>query len=269
LRFGFDERPAPFAQVGWAAPAGREMVKVVSNREGKTMRLPILIAAAVAVIAVPLSAAERPAADVARDAARKPAEMVAFAGIKPGMKVADMIPGGGYFTRVFSNAVGPGGKVVAIIPAAAEAAYPEPSKAIRGLAASGWPNVSVASAPTDPAMAGTLDVFWTAQNYHDLHNSLPPEGVIGFNKVVFAALKPGGVYVIVDHAAADGSGLAATNTLHRIDPAVIKAEVTAAGFTFDGEMPALRNPADPKTANVFDPAIRGRTDQVVYRFKKP
>ncbi len=236
------------------------------------MRLMTLIAAAVvlaAPLAAPLSAADRPADDVARDAARKPADMVAFAGIKPGMAVADMIPGGGYFTRVFSNAVGGTGKVVAIIPPQAEAAYPGPSKAIRDLASTGWPNVSVVSAPTDPSLAGTLDVFWTAQNYHDLHNSLPPAGVIGFNKVVFAALKPGGVYVIVDHAAADASGLTATNTLHRIDPAVIKAEVTAAGFTFDGESPVLRNPADPKTANVFDPAIRGRTDQVVYRFKKP
>ncbi len=214
-------------------------------------------------------AQERPAADVARDAARKPAEMVAFAGVKPGQTVADMIPGGGYFTRVFSLAVGPKGKVIAIIPAAAEAAYPDATKAIRDMGANGWPNVSVVNSPLDPAVAGKLDMFWTAQNYHDLHNSQTPDQVIGFNKAVFAALKPGGVYVVVDHASADGTGLTTTKTLHRIDPAVIKAEVTAAGFTFDGESAALRNPEDPKTANVFDPAIRGKTDQIVYRFKKP
>ena len=222
-----------------------------------------LAAAATAIAQV------RPADDTARDAARKPADMVAFAGIKKGSVVADMIPGAGYFTRVFSIAAGPSGHVYAIIPPQAEAAYPEPSKAVRALTTTGYPNVSVVSAPTDPAMAGKLDVFWTAQNYHDLHNSLPPEGVIGFNKAVFAALKPGGVYVIVDHAAKDGSGLADTKTMHRIDPAMIKSEAVAAGFSFDGESAVLRNPADARTANVFDPSIRGRTDQVAYRFKKP
>lgn len=230
--------------------------------------LPIIAALAV-VAAAPSLAAPRPAEDVARDAARKPADMVAFAGIKPGDTVVDMIPGGGYFTRVFSDAVGAGGKVVAVIPPQAEAAYPEPSKAIRAMAGNGWPNVSVVSSPVDPAIAGKADVFWTAQNYHDLHNGLPPEGVIGFNKAVFATLKPGGRYVIVDHAGKDGTGLAETKTLHRIDPAVIKQEALAAGFVFDGESNVLRNPADPKSANVFDPAIRGKTDQVVYKFKKP
>ena len=228
--------------------------------------------AATAVIAFAATAAfaqTRPAADTARDAARKPADMVAFAGIKKGSQVADMIPGGGYFTRVFAIAAGSEGHVYAVIPPQAEAAYPDDSKTVRALATTGYPNVSVVASPVDPAMAGKLDVFWTAQNYHDLHNGLPPEGVIGFNKAVFAALKPGGVYVIVDHAAKDGSGLADTKTLHRIDPAVIKSEAVAAGFTFDGESGVLRNPADAKTASVFDPSIRGHTDQVAYRFKKP
>ncbi|QXQ06242.1 methyltransferase [Sphingosinicellaceae bacterium] len=211
----------------------------------------------------------RPAEDIARDAARKPADMVAFAGIKPGSKVADMIPGGGYFTRIFAAAVGPTGHVTAIIPEAAEAAYPDQSKAVRALATTGYPNVSVVGHVTDPSLSGTLDVFWTAQNYHDLHNSLPPEAVVGFDMAVFAALKKGGVFVIVDHAAAAGSGLSATKTLHRIDPAVVKAEVVSAGFVFDGESKVLANPADPHTAIVFDPSIRGKTDQFVYRFRKP
>jgi predicted methyltransferase len=234
----------------------------------KESKMRFVVAAIVMALAAPSLAQERPAADVARDAARKPADMVTFAGVKPGDTVADFIPGGGYFTRVFSAAVGPKGQVFAVIPAAAEAAYPEPSKALRAMATNGWPNVAVVNSPVDPAVLGKVDVFWTAQNYHDLHNSQSAEQILGFNKAVFAALKPGGVYVVVDHAAADGSGVAATNTLHRIDPAVIKAEVTAAGFTFDGESRVLRNPADPRTANVFDPAIRGKTDQVVYRFKK-
>ena len=229
----------------------------------------LLVMAMVLAFAAPGWAQERPAADTARDAARKPTEMVAFAGVKPGQVVADMIPGGGYFTRVFSQAVGPQGKVIAIIPAAAEAAYPEPTKAVRAMTANGWPNISVVSTPLDPAITGKLDMFWTAQNYHDLHNSQTPEQVLGFNKAVFAALKPGGVYVIVDHAGREGTGITETKTLHRIDPAIIKSEVAAAGFKFDGESQTLRNPADPKTAAIFDPAIRGKTDQIVYRFKKP
>ena len=229
----------------------------------------LTIAAVFLASAISASAQERPASDVARDAERKPAEMVAFAGIKPGDSVGDFLPGGGYFTRVFASAVGPSGKVMAIIPAAAEAAYPGSTKAIGGLATRGWPTISVVESPLDPAMTGKLDAFWTAQNYHDLHNSQSADQILGFNKAVFAALKPGGVYVVVDHVAVDGSGTAATKTLHRIDPATVKAEVTAAGFRFDAESPALRNPADARTANVFDPAIRGKTDQMVYRFRKP
>ncbi len=233
------------------------------------MRRFLIIAALAGAAAAPLFAASRPAEDVARDATRKPADMVAFAGIRPGDTVVDMIPGGGYFTRVFSDAVGATGKVVAVIPPQAEAAYPEPSKAIRAMAGNGWPNVSVVSSPVDPGIAGKADVFWTAQNYHDLHNGLPPEGVIGFNKAVFATLKSGGRYIVVDHAGKAGTGLKETNTLHRIEPSVIKQEAIAAGFVFDGESNVLRNPADPGTANVFDPAIRGKTDQVVYKFRKP
>ncbi len=225
----------------------------------------LLASAAIASAATPV----RPEADSKRDAARKPAEMVAFAGIGPGSNVADFIPGGGYFTRVFALAAAPTGSVTAIIPAEAEKRVPEQAKAIRDLGAQGYGNVKVISALGDPALTGTLDVVWTAQNYHDLHNSLPPEGVLGFNKAVFAALKPGGVYVIVDHAATAGSALTATNTLHRIDPAAVRAEVTAAGFTFDGESVALANPQDRHDKMVFDPAIRGFTDQFVYRFKKP
>jgi predicted methyltransferase len=229
-----------------------------------------LFATAIATAAIATAATPtRPEADSNRDAARKPAEMVKFAGIKPGSNVADFIPGGGYFTRVFALAVAPGGSVTAIIPAEAEKRSPDAAKAIRDLSAQGYGSVKVIAGLGDPALVGTLDVVWTAQNYHDVHNSLPPEGVLGLNKAVFAALKPGGVYVIVDHAAAAGSALAATNTLHRIDPAAVRAEVTAAGFKFDGESTALANPQDKHDKNVFDPAIRGATDQFVYRFRKP
>jgi len=230
-----------------------------------------LIATALAlVLAAPALAAPpvRPAEDAARDADRKPADMLAFAKIAPGTVVADIIPGGGYFTRVFAAAVGDTGKVVAVIPPQARAAYAEPTKAIDAMAAAPGSNIVVVATPADPAWLGKLDVAWTAQNYHDMHNGQTPEQVMGFNKAVFAELKSGGYYVIVDHAA-PGTGLDATKTLHRIDPATVKAEVVAAGFTFDGESSALANPADPHTAIVFDPSVRGKTDQFAYRFRKP
>ena len=209
----------------------------------------------------------RPAEDISRDAARRPADMVTFAHIGAGSKVADFLPGHGYFSRVFATAVKPGGSVVAIVPAGAVAHDPAARTTMDAIAAQ-YGDITVVSGLTDPA-AHDLDVFWTAQNYHDLHNALPPEGVIATNKAIFASLKPGGYYVVIDHAATAGSGLAATNTLHRIDPAVVKAEAIAAGFVFDGESKLLVNPNDPHTANVFDPSVRGKTDQFAYRFKKP
>jgi len=118
--------------------------------------------------------------------------------------------------------------------------------------------------------AGTVDVVWTSQNYHDMHNPALPAGTAaGVDKAAFEALKPGGFFVVEDHAAAAGSGVRDAGTLHRIDKEAVKSEVLAAGFVLDAESDALRNPADDHTLKVFDPAIRGHTDQFVYRFKKP
>ena len=210
----------------------------------------------------------RPATDTARDAARHPVEMLEFAKIDHGKKVADFIPGHGYFTRLFAAAVKPGGSVIAIEPAAAAAHDAEGAAMITALGTDpAYGDITVVGGLTDPK-AGNLDVVWTAQNYHDLHNA-PPGTIEGANKAIFAALKPGGYYVIIDHAAVAGAPADVTKTLHRIDPAVVKSEVTAAGFVFDGESKALANPADPHTALVFDPSIRGKTDQFAYRFRKP
>jgi predicted methyltransferase len=214
----------------------------------------------------------RPAADVERDAARKPAAMVRFSQIKPGQLVVDLLPGGGYFTRVFSQAVGSKGKVVALVSdqyaarnpkartdieaIAAEAAYNNVEAAIRSLGNVGAPN--------------SVDRVFTAQNYHDLRSkNLPANTADGVNRAVFAALKPGGFYVILDHSAAAGSGLRDVDTLHRIDAATVKAEVISVGFQFIDETKELANKADDRTKMVFDPALRGKTDQFVYRFMKP
>ena len=225
-----------------------------------------------AASAAPINNATRPADDVARDAARKPTDMIAFAKIAPGQTVVDMLPGGGYFTRIFSQKVGPKGHVIALVSDQYAKAVPKAATDITALAAEpAYKNVEAAIRNLgDVAPAGTADRVWTAQNYHDLHSKNLPAGVAGgINQAVFAALKPGGYYVILDHSAAAGSGLRDVDTLHRIDAATLKAEVIAAGFKFDGESKLLANAADDRSKIVFDPAVRGKTDQFIFRFVKP
>ena len=221
-------------------------------------------------ITAAVSDSKRPDADKQLDAERKPAEMLALAHIKPGMKVMDLVPGGGYFTRLFAVAVGPKGYVYAYQPAEfASFSKGKPAK-VRAVAAD-YQNVSVIEAPiNDLAAPEALDVVWTAQNYHDLHDSFAkPADLAIINKKVFDALKPGGLYIVLDHSAEKGSGLRDTETLHRIDEAVVKSEVQAAGFKLESESNILRNPADPRTKLVFDASIRHKTDQFILIFRKP
>ncbi|MBI1408046.1 MAG: methyltransferase [Caulobacter sp.] len=213
----------------------------------------------------------RPAADMARDAQRHPGETLLFAGLRPGMKVADLIPGQGYFTRIFSKAIGPKGRVYAYVPdELTKLAKREPAVAALGRDPE-YANVRM-TLDTLPNFGAPerLDMVFTAQNYHDMHaDFMGPVDVAAVNRRVFQALKPGGVYLIIDHRAKAGSGLGTANTLHRIDPAIVRREVEAAGFIFDGEASFLRSPKDNLTLNVFDKSIRGDTDQFVYRFRKP
>ncbi len=228
-----------------------------------------LAAGTPAYVTAAVSDSARPAGDVARDAARKPTDMVIFAGIKPGDSVLEILPGGGYFTRIFSKVIGPGGHLYAAVPDA-KGADAEPAAAAIA-ATPGYGNVTpVPIQPLPAAQMGPLDVIWTSWNYHDLHLTRVHVDMLAVDKGWFAMLKPGGVVVIVDHAALPGAPPVATaDNLHRIDPAVVKAEMTAAGFVFDGQTDVLANPADPHTMIVFDPSIRGKTDQFAYRFKKP
>ena len=214
----------------------------------------------------------RPDTDKQRDANRKPADTLAFLGVKPGEKIGELIPGGGYFTRLLSKAVGPKGHVYALVPERPANAPPDmPDLAARAKAIAADPNysnVSVVVAPLGTlASPEPVDLVFTAQNYHDLHNF--PVDVVAFNKSIFNSLKPGGLYVVLDHSAEAGSGLRDTNTLHRIDPDVVKQEVTAAGFQFVGKSDILANSSDTRTGKVFDPAIRGKTDQFILKFRKP
>ena len=225
-----------------------------------------LIAAAVADPA-------RPATDTARDENRKPAEVLAFAEVKPGDKVGDYAAGQGYFTRLFSAIVGAQGHVYATVPAALFQ-YPNIVKGIAEIEAyaKDHPNVSVtaASALDAARYPEKLDLFWISQNYHDLKDPfMGPVDMAAFNRAVYAALKPGGIYIVLDHVAAAGSPANVTDTLHRIEPSVVRREVEAAGFRFAGESKALANSADPHDKGVFNESIRGRTDQFIYKFRKP
>ena len=212
----------------------------------------------------------RPAADRDRDAARHPAELLAFAGVKPGAKVADFIMGGGYWTRILSGAVGPTGKVYAYQPAefiGYRAAYgTEQEAAVAGRANVAANRQSLGSF----TFAEPLDTIVTVQNWHDLHLKAFPAGAsAAIAGKLFAALKPGGTLLVIDHVGVNPTPFAVADTLHRGDAAATRAELQAAGFRFDGESRLLASTADPHTASVFDPVIRGKTDQFVYRFRKP
>ena len=226
-------------------------------------------------IAASIADTHRPAKDTEQDSIRRPADLLAFSKVKAGDTVLDVWPGGGYWTRLFSPIVGAKGKVYAYVPAEIAGFKSDPVATAKAVAAEpGRGNVEAISdplaAPPPPDMFNTFDVVWTFENYHDLHNSfMKGASVDGFNKAIFQVLKPGGYYVVVDHAAAKGQGLKNTEDLHRIDPATVKAEVEKAGFVLDKESSVLASSTDDHTLKVFDPAVKGKTDRFMLRFKKP
>jgi len=211
----------------------------------------------------------RPEADKARDAGRKPAETVAFAGVGPGSKVAELNPGRGYFTRVLAGTVGPTGKVYAIVSPTAQPAVLEALNAIKAA----YGNVELITGDNlTYRTPEPVDVVWTTENYHDFHNG-PTANIAALNKNAFDNLKPGGVFYVQDHSAAEGAGLAAaTHTppagRGRMDEAIAKAELQAAGFAFDGESNHLRNPNDNKDAPAADDGP-STSDRFAFRFRKP
>jgi predicted methyltransferase len=219
-------------------------------------------------IAAAIANPARPASDRADDPVRDPADTLAFAGVRPGMVVAELFPGGGYFTRLLSDVVGRRGKVIGL----ENAGWTESAEADRKLLAEpGRGNVSLDVEPFGQfKLPGRVDLFWITQNYHDLH--IAKYGVVDtaeFNRRVFAALKPGGVYFILDHEAESGLTDARIAALHRIDKARVIAEVTAAGFRLADEGRFLNRPGDDHFRSIFDPAIRGHTDQYALKFVRP
>lgn len=216
--------------------------------------------------------AQRPADDRAQDAQRKPAQVLAFSGIKPGDVVVDLMPGSGYYTRLLSRLVGPKGKVYALQPVEMDKAAPKGLQSLHTFAGRvPYANVAVLLQPVAAmTLPEQVDAIFTSQNYHDLHDPfMGSPNIAALDKGLFDALKPGGVLIVLDHAAAPGSGLSHTDDLHRIDVASVKSEWLAAGFRLDGESDVLRNPADQHTLGIRDPSLRGHTDRFLLRLRKP
>lgn len=215
-----------------------------------------------------LADTSRPQEDRDGDAGRHPEEVIRFFGIERGDQVADLLTGGGYWTRLLVPLVGPSGRVYAGNNPFFAEYYQKAFDAL--LAEPAFANVVRIDGPVDgialPA-DGSLDAVIMVNAYHDLYLTDEDRGAL--NRKVFAALKPGGVYGIIDHAAAPGAGATKAKDLHRIEKQTVVGEITAAGFRLAREGDFLANPADDKSAAIFAPAVAGKTDRFVLRFEKP
>jgi predicted methyltransferase len=236
-----------------------------------------LAALAIAMVLAPAASASkltdkaladptRSKADHDADAYRKPAETLDFSGVKPGMKVGELFPGGGYFTRPLSDIVGPTGKVYMLETTRWKGGVEADQKVV---ADPGRKNVVLDATPFGEfKLPEKVDLFWITQNYHDLH--IAEYGKVDlavFNKRVFDSLKPGGTYFILDQAGNPGIGEAEIANLHRIDKAQIIKEVQAAGFKLAGEGDFLHRTSDDHTKPIFE--LKGMTDQYALKFVKP
>ncbi len=266
-RIGIFSAMIAFAGFAWSAVPARAQIRPVDAGVAETPPLPA--AQIPADITAAINSPDRPAADKALDAGRRPDQILAFYGIKPGMKIADIFAGGGYMTELYARIVGPSGTVYSQnIP------FPDKFKKVGDawnarLNEPALKNVVKISKPFDapdllPVPPDSLDAVIIHLNYHD---------IVGFkmnrenmNAAVFKALKPGGVYGIVDHSAKPGTGDTQTTTLHRIDEDFLIKDVEKAGFKLSGESSALRHPEDDRTWYVFQ--HRGETDRFMLKFTK-
>jgi len=216
-----------------------------------------------------LNDASRPESDRALDASRHPAEILDFAGAEPGWNIGEIVPGGGYYARILSTTVGEDGHVFAFNPDWVADRFADSNTALGELADSRM-NMSriVGSIETfGEGMDIPLDAVFMVLFYHDTGYDGTDRAAM--NQAIFNALRPGGVFLVIDHHAPEGSGLDSVRTTHRIDASVVLEEVSAAGFVLDGESDVLANPDDPRDISVFDDSIRRQTDRFIYRFRKP
>lgn len=224
--------------------------------------------------AAAIADARRPAEARALDESRKPAETLAFLGLQRGMTAADIMTGSGYWAEILADAVGPKGKVTAFEP---NQFYTQPDEQLAWKAlVARRPEVAWVRYPFEgfSAPANSFDFTIINLSYHDLYwqsdkFGIPRTDPAAFVRALHAATRPGGIVGIIDHVGGGGDTRAIVDRLHRIDPAVVKADFAAAGFLLEAESPLLANPADDHAKLVFDPAVRGKTDRFLFRFRKP
>lgn len=210
----------------------------------------------------------RPEKDTARDADRKPAEIMTLAGVSPGKRVVDVGPGAGYYLRIISRIVGAKGHVYGFNPTWVAEKFPVAPHGVTTLASNGYANVeSVVQAMADIKIEPKVDIIFISQLYHDQH--WQKVDIAKMNKAIFDTLKPGGIYFIIDHIGRGVSTVEQIDKVHRIDPSIVREEVLAAGFELVTDSDLLRNPYDLGDKSVFDPTIRGHTDQFIFKFRKP
>jgi predicted methyltransferase len=256
----------------------RQLLLAVAGGAALALSLPGPAALAAGKDAALTTAVEkpgRPADAVALDASRKPVQVLAFLGLRKGMQAADIMAGSGYYTEIMARAVGPRGHVAAFEP---EGFYKSDEKA-----AATWdalrmrsPNVTLTVYPFDAFSAPDKSLDFTMLHlvYHDLYWESAKFGVpridpAAFLATLFRATKPGGIVGVVDHVGAPGDTRTTVDKLHRIDPETVKADFKAAGFVLEAESPLLHVADDDHGKLVFDPAVRGKTDRFVMRFRKP
>lgn len=241
------------------------------------LALPVGVSAQRAPSSIPaaVTAPGRPAEQIKLDASRKPAEMLAFSGLKRGMKVADIMAGAGYYTEIMARIVGPRGRVIAYEPAQFMP-NDDQGKAIWTSLIARSPNVTQTAYIFEAfaAPANSIDFTMLHLSYHDLYwestqYKIPRADPAAFVAALYKATKPGGIVAVIDHVGPGGDTRAVVEKLHRIDPAVVKADFVKAGFMLDGESDVLKVAADDHTKLVFDPSVRGNTDRFAFRFKKP
>jgi predicted methyltransferase len=224
-------------------------------------------------IATAMAVKGRPPHDRARDRRDHTLKILTFADVASGEIVADFLPLRGYYTRLFSSLVGERGRTYAVVPRDLTRIprIKEGGEEIAEFAKS-MPNITLIDGVAESAgeLPEPVDLFFISQNYHDLHDPfMGPVPIAKFNAAVFTAIKPGGRLIVIDHVAAKGSPQDVTNSKHRIEPAIARREIEAAGFHFDGHSDALANPADRYDLSVFAHGVRYHTDRFVYRFRKP
>jgi len=234
---------------------------------------PATHATALAAIDAALADSARGAEMSALDDGRKPAETLAFLGLQPGMDAADLFTGSGYWAQIMARVVAPGGSVTAFEPA--QFYKGEGKTKIDALVAS-LPATTLTAFPFEgfTAPAGAFDFALINLNYHDLYWESAKYGIgrsdpAAFTRNLYAAMRPGGVVGVIDHVGPAGDTRAIVEKSHRIDPATVRADFERAGFKLEAQSDLLANPADDHTLGVFDPAIRGKTDRFLYKFRKP